>query len=103
MTYSFVDGEQDQLLAGGSHGAKLANPLSSDLSVMRQSLWPGLLQALKYNLARQQQRVRLFESGTRFVTEAAGLKEESVIRGLRAVPGCRARGSARHGFPRHQR
>ena len=39
----------------------LANPLSADLAVMRPSLLPGLIEALRHNLARQQERVRLFE------------------------------------------
>ena len=43
--------------------ARLSNPISSQLAVMRQSLWPGLAQALSHNLSRQQDRVRLFEIG----------------------------------------
>ncbi|TBR40084.1 MULTISPECIES: phenylalanine--tRNA ligase subunit beta [Dyella] len=39
----------------------LANPLSADLAVMRPSLLPGLMEALRHNRARQQERVRLFE------------------------------------------
>ncbi|MGH8158422.1 MAG: phenylalanine--tRNA ligase subunit beta [Rhodanobacter sp.] len=39
----------------------LANPLSADLAIMRPSLLPGLLEALRHNRARQQERVRLFE------------------------------------------
>ncbi len=82
VTYSFVDREQDRLLAGGSEGVALVNPLSADLAVMRQSLWPGLVQALKHNLARQQRRVRLFEVGVRFAPTAGGLVEECVVGGI---------------------
>ncbi|EIL97863.1 phenylalanine--tRNA ligase subunit beta [Rhodanobacter thiooxydans] len=39
----------------------LANPLSADLAVMRPALLPGLIEALRHNRARQQERVRLFE------------------------------------------
>ncbi|MBU6247586.1 MAG: phenylalanine--tRNA ligase subunit beta [Xanthomonadaceae bacterium] len=39
----------------------LANPLSADLAVMRPSLLPGLIEALRHNRSRQQERVRLFE------------------------------------------
>ncbi|GAB2542152.1 phenylalanine--tRNA ligase subunit beta [Rhodanobacter koreensis] len=39
----------------------LANPLSTDLAIMRPSLLPGLIEALRHNRARQQERVRLFE------------------------------------------
>ncbi|KGI78691.1 phenylalanine--tRNA ligase subunit beta [Oleiagrimonas soli] len=44
----------------------LANPLSADLAVMRPSLLPGLIEALRRNRARQQSRVRLFELGNVF-------------------------------------
>jgi phenylalanyl-tRNA synthetase beta chain len=45
---------------------RLVNPLSADLAVMRPSLLPGLLDALRHNRARQQERVRLFELGRAF-------------------------------------
>lgn len=82
MTYSFVAGEIDDLLAGGGAGVALQNPLSAELAMLRRSLWPGLLQALRHNLARQQQRIRLFESGIRFKPGATGLGEQSVVAGL---------------------
>lgn len=84
ITYSFVDREQDRLFAGGQAGVPLVNPISTELAVMRQGLWPGLVQALQHNLARQQRRVRLFEAGVRFVTSGTGLVEELVISGVAA-------------------
>ncbi|MHC1481084.1 phenylalanine--tRNA ligase subunit beta [Frateuria aurantia] len=50
---------------------ELANPLSAELGVMRPSLLPGLIEALRHNQARQQPRVRLFELGRVFATPAA--------------------------------
>ncbi|ELA09732.1 phenylalanyl-tRNA ligase subunit beta [Moraxella macacae 0408225] len=44
----------------------LANPISSDLAVMRRTLLSSLLPCIKYNLNRQQNRIRLFEMGLRF-------------------------------------
>jgi phenylalanyl-tRNA synthetase beta chain len=82
ITYSFVDREQDRLFAGGSEGIPLVNPLSNELAVMRQGLWPGLVEALQHNLARQQRRVRLFEMGVRFHSAGTGIVEESVVSGL---------------------
>jgi phenylalanyl-tRNA synthetase beta chain len=65
----------------------LANPISADLAVMRQSLWPGLVQAARENLHRQQARVRLFETGTRFLPDAAaGHREEAVVAGVAVGP-----------------
>ena len=67
ITYSFVDPEfQKHLAVEGEKAIVLANPISADLSVMRTSLWPGLVQALTYNLNRQHARVRLFEVGRIF-------------------------------------
>ncbi len=66
ITYSFVDPQlQAQLLHRGA-GIKLINPIADNMAVMRQSLWPGLLMAMKANLNRQQQQVRLFEIGRVF-------------------------------------
>jgi len=86
ITYSFVDRDQDRLFAGGESGMELVNPISAELSVMRQGLWPGLVQALVHNLARQQNRVRLFEVGVRFVRSGDLLREELVISGVAAGP-----------------
>jgi phenylalanyl-tRNA synthetase beta chain len=82
ITYSFVAQDLDTAFADGTAGLVLSNPISSELSVMRQSLWPGLIGALKRNLSRQHSRVRLFESGVRFILEDTELSEENVIAGL---------------------
>jgi phenylalanyl-tRNA synthetase beta chain len=71
VTYSFVDPEIEALLSPEQTPAlPLLNPLAKDMSVMRRSLWPGLLQAVLYNLNRQQGRVRLFEQGKCFFPDA---------------------------------
>jgi len=67
ITYSFVDEEIQQLIAPDDKVIKLKNPISSELSVMRSTLWGGLLRAALYNTNRQQNRVRLFETGLSFV------------------------------------
>jgi phenylalanyl-tRNA synthetase beta chain len=66
ITYSFVDRELQERMDGSTVPIALSNPISSDMSVMRTSLLPGLLQAALYNMNRQQQRVRLFETGLVF-------------------------------------
>jgi phenylalanyl-tRNA synthetase beta chain len=60
----------------------LANPISSELSRMRLSLWPGLVQVLRRNLSRRQGRVRIFEHGLRFLLEGNELKQPGTISGL---------------------
>jgi phenylalanyl-tRNA synthetase beta chain len=66
ICYAFVDPKLLQTWQVDAHAVPLANPLSSDLAVMRPSLLPGLVEALKRNRNRQQARVRLFESGVVF-------------------------------------
>ena len=65
VSYSFVD-EQLQRDLTGRAGIPLKNPIASQMSVMRSSLIPGLIQAARFNLDRQQERVRLFEIGRCF-------------------------------------
>lgn len=81
VTYSFVDAESDRQLAASGSGLALANPISAELSVMRQTLWPGLLQVVMRNLNRQQSRVRVFEIGVRFVQQGGALSEQNVLSG----------------------
>jgi len=66
ITYTFISPEMAELLTPGEPQITLANPISADMAVMRASLWPGLLATLRHNLARQQTRVRVFESGLSF-------------------------------------
>ena len=47
ITYSFVDPSWQQQLHPGQAMARLANPISADMAVMRTSLWTGLLQAMR--------------------------------------------------------
>ncbi len=76
ITYSFVPPAVESLLAPDSEQIKLENPISEDLSVMRSTLWSGLIPALDKNVKRQQQRVRLFETGLSFHTSEKGLPEQ---------------------------
>ncbi|WP_018954387.1 phenylalanine--tRNA ligase subunit beta [Thioalkalivibrio sulfidiphilus] len=79
ITYSFVDPQLEALFSPDSRPLALANPISSELAVMRSTLWPGLVKALKYNLNRQQERVRLFETGLSFVSQGDDLKQHPMI------------------------
>ena len=72
LTFAFVDPALQSKLFPERTGLMLSNPIASDLSVMRVSLWPGLLRAALENQRRQQDRIRLFEHGARFVAAAGG-------------------------------
>jgi phenylalanyl-tRNA synthetase beta chain len=85
ITYSFVDPKIQSLLFPQMQGLQLPHPISSEMSTMRVSLWTGLLQSVSYNQKRQQSRVRLFESGLRFIpdsSEKTGVKQQLVISGV---------------------
>ena len=86
ITYSFVDAGDQAQLDPGQPPLPLANPITSDMAVMRTSLWPGLMQALEHNLNRQQPRVRLFELGLRFRQLDGELLQQAVIAGVAAGP-----------------
>ena len=66
ITYAFVDPALQDKLFPGVDDAGARNPISSDMAVMRASLWPGLIKAALENQRRQQDRIRLFEHGARF-------------------------------------
>ncbi|MHA7840454.1 MAG: phenylalanine--tRNA ligase subunit beta [Gammaproteobacteria bacterium] len=83
ITYSFVEPGLQQQLDPQQTPKVLTNPLSQDMSVMRTNLWPGLVNALRYNLRRQQSRARFFEVGLRFINHPEkGLQQEKVVAGL---------------------
>ena len=83
VTYSFVDPDLQKLVDPETVGIALQNPISADMSVMRTSLWPGLLSTAIYNLNRQQNRVRIFEAGQCFVPgENGALTQNMALAGL---------------------
>ncbi|MES9963584.1 MAG: phenylalanine--tRNA ligase subunit beta [Candidatus Sedimenticola sp. 20ELBAFRAG] len=86
ITYSFISPEMHDLLDPGHGTVELANPISADMSIMRTSLWPGLLQTAVYNQSRQQGRVRVFESGLRFVQEGDQITQDPMLAALVTGP-----------------
>lgn len=82
ITYSFVDPGLQSLLLGEATELTLANPISTDQSVMRRSLLPGLLSAARSNRKRQQNRIRLFEAGSIFRFQDNEIIEENSISAL---------------------
>lgn len=82
VTYSFVAPDLQAAMLPDAVSPVLANPISSDLSVMRASLFPGLVRALEYNLNRQQTRVRIFETGLVFNGHLDNLTQEPMMGAL---------------------
>ena len=67
VTFSFVAPELQAHFDPELSPIALKNPISADLAVMRTSLIPGLLKAIAHNASRQQSRVKLFETGLKFM------------------------------------
>ncbi|MGB2422708.1 MAG: phenylalanine--tRNA ligase subunit beta [Luminiphilus sp.] len=67
VTFSFVAPELQAHFDPELSPIALKNPISADLAVMRTSLIPGLLKAIAHNASRQQSRVKLFETGLKFL------------------------------------
>lgn len=85
VTYSFVDPKVQQILHPDFNQIQLPNPISSEMSAMRLSLWTGLLDAVLYNQNRQQSRIRLFETGLRFIPDENcefGVRQEQMLSGV---------------------
>ncbi|WP_223510159.1 phenylalanine--tRNA ligase subunit beta [Rahnella sp. GSA61A] len=85
ITYSFVDPKVQALLHPGEEALILPSPISVEMSAMRLSLWSGLLTAVVNNQNRQQSRVRLFESGLRFVPDTQadlGIRQDVMLSGV---------------------
>ncbi|QUX96149.1 phenylalanine--tRNA ligase subunit beta [Marinomonas sp. CT5] len=75
VTYSFIDPVLSKQFLPHIEPVPLANPISADMGVMRPSLVPGLVKAYLHNQNRQQSRVRLFETGRRFIGSVEALAE----------------------------
>ena len=83
ITYSFIDPQLQQHIDPDVTPVCVQNPISADMSVMRTSLWPGLLSTAMHNLNRQQSRVRIFEAGQCFVPkQGEALAQNMAIAGL---------------------
>ena len=69
ITYSFVDPKLQDRFKPDVKPKHLANPISENMSVMRTSLWPGLIEAFQENYRRNKDSIRLFEIGRIFLPD----------------------------------
>jgi len=72
VNYSFVDADWERDFCNNAEPVVLANPIASQMGVMRSSLIGGLVANLVGNLNRRQERVRVFETGRCFLRDAHG-------------------------------
>ena len=84
ITYSFISPKSADILGAKEHSdlrsfVKLLNPLSQDQSVMRTSLFPGLLSTLQSNSIRGQNDLRIFEWGKVYIKGKEELPDENQV------------------------
>ncbi len=82
VNFSFVDAEWEADFAGNTNPVKLLNPIASQLSVMRTTLFGSLISVLRYNLNRRADRIRVFEAGRVFLYDPAIKAGELAIEGF---------------------
>ena len=82
INFSFVEDSWEHGLAGNPNPIKLLNPIASQMSVMRSSLLGSLIQVLKFNQARKQQRVRVFELGRVFLRDPSVKSTDTTVEGF---------------------
>ncbi|KAF1018095.1 MAG: phenylalanine--tRNA ligase subunit beta [Burkholderia sp.] len=70
INFSFVDANWERDFAGNTNPVRLLNPIASQLSVMRTTLFGSLVSVLRHNLNRRADRVRLFEIGRVYLADA---------------------------------
>lgn len=84
VNFSFVDSQWERDFCGNAEPISLENPIAAQFDAMRSSLMGGLVANLRLNLARNLDRVRIFEAGRCFLRSSAGRIPEDPDR---AVPG----------------
>ena len=72
VNFAFVEDAWESDFAANAAPIRLANPIASQMSVMRSTLIGGLVANVVTNLKRKQNRVRLFETGRCFFRDAEG-------------------------------
>lgn len=82
ISYSFVDPQFQHEICPNVETMQLLNPISSELSAMRVSLWPGLLASMIHNSNRQQTTIKLFELGVVFDVDGQAIDERPCLAGL---------------------
>jgi len=83
ITWSFTDSKINQLFIENNKEIKIVNPISSDLDVLRSSIFSNLMIYLNKNLGRGFKDLSIFEIGPIFSGSQPG-EQQTVISGLRS-------------------
>ncbi len=83
VTWSFTDSQIDNHFSQGKKEIKITNPISSDLNVLRTSIFSNLIIYLKKNQDRGYLDLSLFEIGPVFFGKKPG-EQQTVVGGLKS-------------------
>ena len=72
ITFSFVAAEDERALDPDARPIAVLNPIAAQRDVMRTTLLPGLIEALRTNVKRKVPRLRIFEVGRTFARDDLG-------------------------------
>jgi phenylalanyl-tRNA synthetase beta chain len=86
ITFSFVNSAWERALGADAPPVAVLNPIASDLDVMRTTLLGGLLDALRANVNRKAERVRIFETGRCFRHQHEHIDQPLFVAGLAYGP-----------------
>ena len=78
ITWSFTDEKINNSFKENLQDVKIINPISSDLNVLRSSLYPNLIHFLKKNIDRGFDNQSLFEIGPSFTGSKPGQQITSI-------------------------
>ena len=81
INFSFVDESWERDFAGNEAPVRVLNPIASQMSVMRTTLFGSLINVLRHNLNRRADRVRVFEAGRVFLRDASVPASEMTVEG----------------------
>ena len=82
ITWSFTDSKVNQLFIENKKEIKIVNPISTDLNVLRSSIFSNLIINLNKNLGRGFKDLSIFEIGPTFLGSEPG-EQQTVVSGLR--------------------
>ena len=83
VTWSFTDSRIDEKFSSGKKKIEIRNPISSDLNVLRRSIFSNLIIGLKKNQDRGYPDISLFEIGPTFFGNKPG-EQQIVLGGLKS-------------------
>ena len=82
VSYSFIDQHMEQSLHGNQDHIVLENPIAENMNTMRSHLWASHLEALQYNVNRNQHKIKFFEIAKTFIKKSKAYHEQLVLSGL---------------------